>query len=266
MSLEPDALKEPLALTTITTCVHNMRRYLPSAIASVFAQTSTHFEYLILDDGSTDGTWDYLKTFQNHPRIRLLRHSTRQGLCVCRNQMLESAQGEYLSILDADDILTPHKVQLHAEILAADPNVGVVWGRSIVTGDDSFLLPPEGFEPGWDLLTPYQATHSSTTWRKSALIRAGGYDPRWTHVEAPDLFLKVGDRWKQVFSPAVVTLKRLLRDNEFRTDLANAQSYFSLQLLQHTLRRRYGTNAKYLEEKLFNQPTPKLSHYPFSII
>ncbi len=227
--------------TSILTCTHNMLRFLPAAIHSAISQELIDWEYLILDDGSTDGTWDYLQEWASHPSIRLFRHTERKGLTECRKFLLEKSQGEYLSILDADDLLFAQKGKTHAAILEGDPHVGVVWGRSLLLKEGKFeIIPSLQFEQGWDLVTPYQATHSAMTWRKSALIQAGGYDPEWTLVEAPDLFFKVGDFAKQHFCDNFAAVKRVLPDNIFRQQLSpTRREALSQALVRRTIQRRY---------------------------
>lgn len=244
--------------TSVVLCAHQMGRFIEDAIESALTQEDHSFECLVLDDGSTDGTWEKLLRFARDPRVRLFRHESRKGLSACRNRLLREARGRYLSILDADDTLAPGKIARHAAALDARPEVSVVWGRAILARHDDegerwTLVPPEGFEPGWDLTMSYQAAHSATTWRKSALERVGGYDPRWALVEAVDLFLKVGDFSEQLFCPALAAFKRIDPQSELRQQVAKEGKELSRALLKATLLRRYGSAAA---EGLFRSVSP----------
>ena len=236
--------------TSILTCTHGMRKYLPWAIGSVLAQRCSDWEYLVLDDGSTDGTWDWLRSL-SHPKIKIFKNSVCQGLTWSRNFLLSKAKGAFVSILDADDFLFPWKIGIHQKILNRDSSIGVVWGRSVVLTEQgkrwrvSRFMPPFGFEPGWDIATPYQAAHSSTTWRKSSILAAGGYDPKWTLMVAPALFLRVGDYAAQYFSEVPVVAKRHFPRNAFRVQLTRqVKAAMSRELLQETLARRFGLELK----------------------
>lgn len=222
-----------------------MRRSLPAALRSALNQTHKNYEILVLDDGSQDGTWEWLQRyeFKFRGRLRIFRNTQNKGLSWARNCLLQAAQGKYISILDADDRLIPQKLQRHAEILDHDSEVGVVWGKARVCYLDAHRpnqTLPLGLNRGWDLLTPYEVVHSSTTWRKSALIEAGGYDPTYVLVEGPDMFLKVGDKYLQKFDEKVACIKVINSNNMFRTQLKDEnRKKFSQKLILDTLKRRH---------------------------
>ena len=232
-------------LTSVMTCTADMIESLPTTIESVLGQSHPHWELLVLDDGSTDGTWEYLKEIQDN-RVRIFRFEKRQGLTAARNFLLARCRGEFLSIADADDCLASTKIERHAEILRSCARVGMVWGRSLMhkkNGEESdswTLLPPLDFQSGWDITMDYQATHSATTWRTELLRRLGGYDPRFTLAEAVDLFLKVGDTHEQYFCDGIAVLKMVCPENPFRTALRHSGRKLSRELLRNTLKRRYG--------------------------
>ena len=222
-----------------------MARYVGAAVESCLGQTSQDWELLVLDDGSTDSTWLLLQEWAGDSRIRLFRHEKCQGLSASRNELLKKARGRWLSILDADDLLFQTKMADHAKVLESRADIGVVWGSSVLLSNGEFtILPKAEFRPGWDVITPYQAAHSATTWRKEAVTGAGGYDPSRVLVEAPDLFLKVGDRYRQEYCPRLAALKRVDSNNSFRKQLTpDRRDALSHRLIEETLQRRYGVSA-----------------------
>lgn len=215
---------------------------LKASVESALLQTDTDFELLVLDDGSSDGTWEWLQRFRTHSRVRCIRNETTRGLTACRNLLLAESRGEYVSILDADDLFSREKVSLHANILEGDSSIGMVYGRALVLGEAwqvGGLLPPLGFHPRWDLIQDYCAVHSATTWRKRLLEEVGGYDPKWALAEAVDLFFKIGDNYSQYFSEPICCLKRVDSSNAFRNQIRNRHRQLSLSILQSTFQRRY---------------------------
>ena len=130
----------------------------------------------------------------------------------------------------------------------------MAWGRTVVLYPRSAplsreILPPRTFKPGWDLTTPYLLAHSSTTWRRDALIRAGGYDASKLLVEAPDLFLKVGDFAEQVYVPRIASFKRVLPTGRFRAELTEERkAQLSKKLVEETLARRFGVSPKHKDD------------------
>jgi glycosyltransferase involved in cell wall biosynthesis len=111
-------------ILTVFMPVYNAERYVGAAIRSVLDQTFTDFEFLIVNDGSTDGTVEVLKSFED-PRIRII-HQENQGCYPARNRAIAEARGEYLANMDADDQILPTKFEKQIGYLEAHPEVVLV--------------------------------------------------------------------------------------------------------------------------------------------
>lgn len=105
--------------------VYNAMPFLPEAVESLLGQTFSDFELLIVDDGSTDGSRDYLKTIKD-PRLRLISQPN-QGLSATLNRMLHEAKGTWLVRQDADDIAYPKRIKLIAEAVQLYPSAGMFY-------------------------------------------------------------------------------------------------------------------------------------------
>lgn len=110
---------------TVVMPVYNGSRYLREAIESILAQTYTNFEFLIIDDGSTDGTSAIIQSY-NDPRIRFIRNDRNQGVWKTMNTGLSLARGEYFSRMDSDDIALPVKLERQVAYLENKPEVTVI--------------------------------------------------------------------------------------------------------------------------------------------
>ena len=119
-------------LVSIMMPCFNAEQTLPMALASLSAQTHQNWEAVIVDDGSSDRTWDLLQAFSD-PRLRLERFERNLGRGAARQRCLEMAQGELLSFLDADDWLFPRKLALQVALMAQHPEVVVVSGATVIT-------------------------------------------------------------------------------------------------------------------------------------
>jgi teichuronic acid biosynthesis glycosyltransferase TuaG len=95
--------------------VFNGERCIREALESVFSQTYTSLEILVVDDASTDGTLDILKQYGE--RIRTIRMWPNHGVARARNTALECANGRYIAFLDSDDVWAPNKLQLQLDLL-----------------------------------------------------------------------------------------------------------------------------------------------------
>jgi len=99
-------------LITVYMPTHNRLELLQRAVASVFAQTMQDFELIIVDDASSDDTFDYLqKLAEQDSRVIVLRNEVSQGACVARNRAIELARGKFVTGLDDDDEFLPHRLK-----------------------------------------------------------------------------------------------------------------------------------------------------------
>ncbi|MDF5719075.1 MAG: glycosyltransferase family 2 protein [Rhizonema sp. PD37] len=108
--------------------VYQVEKYIAATIKSVLEQTYTNFELIIVDDGSTDKSREICQQFTD-PRIKILCQENR-GVAAARNTGIRNAQGEYLALLDADDLWLPEKLAKHVAHLETSPSVGVSFCRS----------------------------------------------------------------------------------------------------------------------------------------
>jgi hypothetical protein len=106
-----------LATVDIIIPVYNRQTLVGEAIASAFAAASdVPVEIIVVDDASTDGTWDFLRSYDD-PRIRCFRMDANGGQSAARNRGLDLARGTYVKFLDSDDILVPGHLQVEVQAL-----------------------------------------------------------------------------------------------------------------------------------------------------
>ena len=111
-------------LLTVVMPVFNGQKYLREAIDSVLDQTFENFEFLIIDDGSTDDSVLIISTYKD-PRIRLIENEINKGVAFIRNIGLNEAKGKYLAWLDCDDLIDPYKFQKQVLFLEENPTIGI---------------------------------------------------------------------------------------------------------------------------------------------
>jgi len=103
---------------------YNSEKYLAEAIESILNQTFKNFEFIIINDGSTDKTLKILKKYaKKDRRIRIINHIKNLGIVKTRNDGLKEAQGEYIAIMDSDDISLPERLQIQYEYLKNNKEV-----------------------------------------------------------------------------------------------------------------------------------------------
>lgn len=117
---------------------YNTLSTLPDTLASLLAQTYTDFEIIIVDDGSSDGTAQWVLA-QIDPRIRLERQLNR-GLAGARNGGIAVAKGTLIGLCDGDDLWEPEKLAVHVQFLADHPDVGVSYSGSLLVDENNASL------------------------------------------------------------------------------------------------------------------------------
>jgi hypothetical protein len=109
--------------------VYNREKLLPAAIESALRQEGDDIEILVIDNCSTDRSWEVANSFAN-PRLRLVRNDTNLGLFGNFNRCLELARGAYIRILGSDDRLVPGCIRHEVEVMARHPNVSLLSTRA----------------------------------------------------------------------------------------------------------------------------------------
>ena len=159
--------------------VYNARDLIGDTIQSVLAQTLSNYEIIVVDDGSQDGSGDVVRAFGG--QIRYIRQENT-GVAGARNRGIEASTGEYIALLDHDDLWHPTKLEKQVAVLAQRPEVGLVITRIMhirsdgtPTGDVAGAYNPH--DPFYQVFVKgYVPTPSSAMVRRSAFDAAGTFD------------------------------------------------------------------------------------------
>ena len=171
--------------------VYNCAHHLPAAIDSILSQTYRDFEFIIIDDHSTDDTSLALERYQaQDSRIKVYRNDGNLGVAKSLNRGLELAHGEYIARMDADDISLPERFARQVEYLDVHPEIGALGTQTVYIDDDGKFLPQQTWEQPtspslilWHLLYGSPLCHPSTIMRADCLQRVGGYDPDYPNED-----------------------------------------------------------------------------------
>lgn len=150
--------------------VYNGASYLAQAIDSILLQTYTNFELIVVDDGSTDDTWEIVSSYRDR-RIRPLRNAVNCGLPRSLNRAIAHASGQYIARMDGDDISLPMRFAVQVEYLDRHPEIGVLGTYAQVIdacGHDQYLLevPVEAGFVHWSLCFFDPIIHPSVMFRR----------------------------------------------------------------------------------------------------
>lgn len=215
---------------TVLMPVFNASRYLKAAISSVLDQTYTDFEFLIVDDGSTDNSLNIIQQFSD-VRMKII-HQENAGVAVALNNGLLQAEGTYICRFDADDICEPDRIEKQLNFLKQNPDYCIVGSDAkYILEDGEYLfnyrcpghLHEEIVSKIYDHC-PF--IHSAVMYKKEVVINAGAYSPFAHNFEDYLLWVNLAKKGKMRnlseslinvrFNPASVTIDEKWRSKRFR--------------------------------------------------
>jgi glycosyltransferase involved in cell wall biosynthesis len=179
----------------------NRMQWLPAAVASVQYQTMPDWELIVVDDGSTDGTEEWVRRL-SEPRLRYIFRAHRGSIAAARNVGLSEARGAWVAFLDSDDRWRPHKLALQRERLANDAESLWCYGAYALINQAGDVVPKPSGGPwrafdGWiaeRLLTTEASVAVQTLLVRADVARALQFDERIPLAEDYDFALRLALR------------------------------------------------------------------------
>lgn len=161
---------------SVIMAAYNAEETIEAAIRSILLQTHDNFELIICDDASTDNTWCLMRSLADEDsRIRLIRQEKNRGSAVARNRCLLQAQGEYIAIMDADDLCSENRLAVQVSFLEKHREVAFVGllGEVFhnIPGDCSKCYPYVAKPAAKDFLMTLPFVHASLMFRSTAIGR-----------------------------------------------------------------------------------------------
>lgn len=196
-------------LTVLMSC-YNASRYLSEAIESILNQTYSDFEFIVVNDGSTDDTLDIIRRYASQDDRIILLDKKNTGLADSLSCGLRVAQAEWTARLDADDISLPDRFARQVAFLEGN--------RSVVLAGTGCVLIDERGTPGRNYRYPMRHDaivsqicgggspfpHSSVMFHRQTAIRIGGYNRRFARCQDVDLWLRLSRVGKIACLPEVL--------------------------------------------------------------
>jgi glycosyltransferase involved in cell wall biosynthesis len=191
--------------------VYDAAKYVASAVASILGQTFADFEFLIYDDGSTDGSLEILEGYaRRDARIQLYRKHHAGHVLWLREGTRESS-APYIARMDADDLARPTRLREQLAYLERHPECSAVGARVLRIDPDGrpireadVPLHHAGIEQALLAGRGEALPHPAVMLRRDALLAAGGYRPEYEPAEDLDLFLRLAERGRLANLPHVL--------------------------------------------------------------
>ncbi len=201
---------ENFPLISVIIPAYNRAPYIADTLASVFGQKYPNIETIVVDDGSSDGTYEVLKCHCDKGEIKLLTHPKRanRGQSASLNLGLREARGSFVSILDSDDMFAPGKLEAQLEFLQLHSDIGMVYGQGhAVNAEGEFLfeVPASGHcepgDPNLLLLDCYMALPGGALIRKSVMDKVGFFEETFRAGQDHDMALRIMEATKVAYLP-----------------------------------------------------------------
>lgn len=238
--------------------VHNGAGALEPTLDSVLAQVGVDFEFIVVDDGSTDTTWQLLEQRAvGQPRLRLHRQP-HSGLTRALTAGCALARGEFIARQDVGDVSLPGRLQKQAALLASKPELAFVACQFVSVGPGGEVLgDPQPFDGGEEVISSLQQAsaegmkgphHGSVIFRRAAYEQVGGYRPEFYFAQDLDLWSRMIEVGGLGF------VEEVLYQSSFVPGAISAR-YRTQQLLlrdlisEATLRRRRGETEEAVLER-----------------
>lgn len=188
-------------LVSILIPVYNAEKYVAEAIESALNQTYKNIEIIIVDDGSTDKSWEIIESYrQKHPKIIKTYRQENKGACAARNKAFELSDGKYIQYLDSDDLLASDKIEHQIKYFDGsgedDFLVNGHWGRFIKSVTEDIAWGPhkllqKNLKPIDWLLVNHMSTIASWLTSRKLINKAGKWDEELTINQDGEFFNRV---------------------------------------------------------------------------
>jgi glycosyltransferase involved in cell wall biosynthesis len=234
-------------LVNVVMSVYNGEKYLDEAIASVLEQSFRNFEFIIIDDGSTDGTSGILQRYAQIDKRICVHRQKNLGLIASLNKGCRLAQGKYVARMDADDISLPDRLARQVHYMEAHSEIGVLgtWVEYIDESGKTYgqwRMPTQPGLVGWSLIFGTCLAHPTVIMRSDVLESLNYYCIEALHVEDYDLWTRASFSTRLANLPEVL-LKRRTRAESICSQYSQTQQENAVKVTQWLSERLLGSNV-----------------------
>lgn len=185
---------------TVLMSVYNGERWLEATINSILCQSENNFEFIIINDGSTDNTSVVIESYDDERLV--IVNQENMGLTKSLNRGLNIARGNFIARIDADDICMPDRLSKQKTFLIKNPDVVLVGSNAILidesNNDIGYTAYPTSHDSLLKRLKMFQPVfpHSSLFFRKEMIAREGGYNPYFQRSQDNELYLRLSEKYR----------------------------------------------------------------------
>ena len=203
-----------MAKVSVVIPAYNCERYIKETIESALSQTYKDIELIVVDDGSTDGTGEIVKSFSS--KLKYVPQNKNTGPSAARNEGIKMATGEYVAFLDHDDVWMPNKIERQIRLFEDNGETALTYSNYLYVGQSGkemgtlfdTVRPHRGFIFEHLILDNFVPT-SSVVFKKKVLDEIGGFKERFLIAHDFELYLRIAERYKADFISTPLVRRRI---------------------------------------------------------
>jgi len=265
-----------IPFVTVFTPNYNNSKYISETIKSIINQDYPNFEYLIIDDSSSDQSWKIIQKYaEKDKRIKIIRNDRNLGIVRTRNKGFKNKhpKSKYFAIIDSDDISLLNRLRIQVEFLEKNQDYGLVGCNALIIDEDSIIIgyrvyPSNDNEIRKKIMRYNPFTQSSILIRTKAIDQTGLYDEKWHVCQDYDYWLRIGINWKLANIDKPLIKYRISKTQVKFTYLKD--TILNTYLIQNKAIKKYGYKDNFVN-KLFRILLksflifPKIVYYIYEI-
>lgn len=240
-------------LVSVFIPVYNREKYIADAIDSILNQTFTDFELIIIDDGSTDNTREILASY-NDKRIKLFFNEKNMGIPYTRNKGLECAKGEFIALLDSDDVAVPDRLEKQLNFFKKHIDCVIVGGFVGVIDQYSRLIKKIKYrytDPDYasSSLLFNCSIHNTTVMAKTSVLKKFNYNKHFILAQDVDLLVRLNFSGYKLYNMNEILVFQREHKNRTTTDKLDFNKSIRKEILRNQLE---ALNISFTDIDLYN--------------
>ena len=246
--------------------VYNVERYVSNAVESIINQTFEDFEFIIIDDASTDNTHNIVSSYKD-PRIILIKNKKQMGVALSLNKGIRCAQGDYIIRMDGDDISSEKRFEVQISYMKHNTRIGICGSHMDIIDKNGTLISSQKKRIGYENIKiglfwgHTSLAHPSIIMRKNLLDKFQlRYDQAYYYAEDYDLFCRSSLNFVMDNIPEKLIKYRV--HTESVSNRYNEHQRIDARMALFLHLRRLGIDINYKEFKLHSNFFLKLPNEP----
>ncbi|MBT7823158.1 MAG: glycosyltransferase [Candidatus Marinimicrobia bacterium] len=250
--------------------VYNSSHFLKDSINSILTQSFSNFEFIIINDGSTDNSLELINSFQHKDERIIVINQKHQGITKSLNTGIQICQGEFIVRMDADDIAFDTRLKQQLDFIKKHPDIDIVGSQIVVINEKNKIikeiknLPLDDTLIKWDLIFGTPLLHPTLLIRKTVFNKFGIFNDQFAYGQDLLMWRRIAKNIKFANLPDKL-MKIRHSETSYEVDKVKCQKSIRISTLNQYLKNVCGINFRQIKEKQLNDffisGKPVFTHY-----